>query len=172
MNLEQEPQELVAHQGEGKPCSQTSAALRHHVLQGKAKRVNPDRRDPELETLRQLGVIRNTFLAAPATTPVPSCIVSCPSPGLYSILDWRRGQGGSAAWVTTRPPPHLAQGLRPGEDAEKDEINVPIALSAFRDGDQGPSKVTKTELWVTLNEPGNYIHADVLFAGVACKAIF
>ena len=29
---------------------------------------------------------------------------------------------------------------------EKDEINVPIALSAFRDGDQGPSKVTKTEL--------------------------
>ena len=27
----------------------------------------------------------------------------------------------------------------------KDEINVPIALSAFRDGDQGPSKVTKTE---------------------------
>ena len=27
---------------------------------------------------------------------------------------------------------------------EKDEINVPIALSAFRDGDQGPSKVTKT----------------------------
>ena len=30
--------------------------------------------------------------------------------------------------------------------AEKDEINVPIALSVFRDGDQGPSKVTKTEL--------------------------
>ena len=29
---------------------------------------------------------------------------------------------------------------------EKDEINVPIALNAFRDGDQGPSKVTKTEL--------------------------
>ena len=29
---------------------------------------------------------------------------------------------------------------------EMDEINVPIALSAFRDGDQGPSKVTKTEL--------------------------
>ena len=29
---------------------------------------------------------------------------------------------------------------------EKDEMNVPIALSAFRDGDQGPSKVTKTEL--------------------------
>ena len=29
---------------------------------------------------------------------------------------------------------------------EKDEINVPIALSVFRDGDQGPSKVTKTEL--------------------------
>ena len=28
---------------------------------------------------------------------------------------------------------------------EKDEINVPIALSAPRDGDQGPSKVTKTE---------------------------
>ena len=28
---------------------------------------------------------------------------------------------------------------------EKDEINVPIALSAFTDGDQGPSKVTKTE---------------------------
>ena len=28
---------------------------------------------------------------------------------------------------------------------EKDEINVPIALSAFRDGDQGPSKVTKTK---------------------------
>ena len=28
---------------------------------------------------------------------------------------------------------------------EKDEINAPIALSAFRDGDQGPSKVTKTE---------------------------
>ena len=28
----------------------------------------------------------------------------------------------------------------------KDAINVPIALSAFRDGDQGPSKVTKTEL--------------------------
>ena len=27
---------------------------------------------------------------------------------------------------------------------EKDEINVPIAPSAFRDGDQGPSKVTKT----------------------------
>ena len=26
---------------------------------------------------------------------------------------------------------------------EKDEINVPVALSAFRDGDQGPSKVTK-----------------------------
>ena len=26
----------------------------------------------------------------------------------------------------------------------KDEINVSIALSAFRDGDQGPSKVTKT----------------------------
>ena len=25
---------------------------------------------------------------------------------------------------------------------KKDEINVPIALSAFRDGDQGPSKVT------------------------------
>ena len=29
-------------------------------------------------------------------------------------------------------------------EIEKDEINVPIALSAFRDGDQGPSKVTKT----------------------------
>ena len=29
---------------------------------------------------------------------------------------------------------------------EKDEIKVPIALGAFRDGDQGPSKVTKTEL--------------------------
>ena len=29
---------------------------------------------------------------------------------------------------------------------EKNEINVPIALSAPRDGDQGPSKVTKTEL--------------------------
>ena len=28
---------------------------------------------------------------------------------------------------------------------EKDEINVPIALSAFRDGDQSPSKVTKVE---------------------------
>ena len=27
---------------------------------------------------------------------------------------------------------------------EKDEINVPIVLSAFRDGDQGPSKVMKT----------------------------
>ena len=26
----------------------------------------------------------------------------------------------------------------------KDEINVPNALSAFRDGDQGPSKLTKT----------------------------
>ena len=26
----------------------------------------------------------------------------------------------------------------------KDEINAPIALSAFRDGDQGPSKVTQT----------------------------
>ena len=26
----------------------------------------------------------------------------------------------------------------------KDAINVPIALSAFKDGDQGPSKVTKT----------------------------
>ena len=26
----------------------------------------------------------------------------------------------------------------------KDEINVPIALSAFRDGNEGPSKVTKT----------------------------
>ena len=34
---------------------------------------------------------------------------------------------------------------------EKDEINVPIALSAFRDGDQGPSKVTKTELIHTLH---------------------
>ena len=31
---------------------------------------------------------------------------------------------------------------------EKDEINVPITLIAFRDGDQGPSKVTKTELRV------------------------
>ena len=30
------------------------------------------------------------------------------------------------------------------EEKTKDEINVPIALSAFRDGDQGPSKVTKT----------------------------
>ena len=28
------------------------------------------------------------------------------------------------------------------DSVEKDEINVPIALSAFRDGDQGPSKVT------------------------------
>ena len=34
-----------------------------------------------------------------------------------------------------------------GKGVEKDEINVPIALSAFRDGDQGPSKVTKTELY-------------------------
>ena len=33
---------------------------------------------------------------------------------------------------------------------EKDEINVPIALSAFRDGDQGPSKVTKTELFIAF----------------------
>ena len=31
---------------------------------------------------------------------------------------------------------------------EKDEINVPIALSAFRDGDQGPSKVTKTGWYI------------------------
>ena len=31
---------------------------------------------------------------------------------------------------------HLRAGV------EKDEINVPIALSAFRDGNQGPSKVT------------------------------
>ena len=31
--------------------------------------------------------------------------------------------------------------------SKKDEMNVPIALSAFRDGDHaGPSKVTKTEL--------------------------
>ena len=32
----------------------------------------------------------------------------------------------------------------------KGEINVPIALSAFRDGDQGPSKVTTTEGVITL----------------------
>ena len=29
-------------------------------------------------------------------------------------------------------------------ELKRDEINVPIALSNFRDGDQGPSKVTKT----------------------------
>ena len=32
---------------------------------------------------------------------------------------------------------------------EKDEINV----SAFRDGDQGPSKVTKTELLLKMGRP-------------------
>ena len=39
---------------------------------------------------------------------------------------------------------YLGRVVKP--EHEKDEINVPIALSAFRDGDQGPSKVTKTEL--------------------------
>ena len=34
---------------------------------------------------------------------------------------------------------------------EKDEINVPIAFSAFRDGDQGPSKVTKKKLMKSGN---------------------
>ena len=43
-----------------------------------------------------------------------------------------------------RLEPLSLKAKRPLGRYTKDEINVPIALGAFRDGDQGPSKVTKT----------------------------
>ena len=46
---------------------------------------------------------------------------------------------------------------------EKDEINVPIALSAFRDGDQGPSKVTKTELLTQYEWRGGNLSTSLRF---------
>ena len=77
----------VVHLGEGKLWLWTSPALWPYPFMGRLQESTP--RKLESESLRQSDVVYSFILATSATTPMPSCIGTCPSLGVH----WWHGEG-------------------------------------------------------------------------------